>query len=98
MLAIGIMRRAPLYHIISLVLAGATMMGSWVLETGVKYVWDPAIRAYVTQPILLENSFLPYINMGIMALALIFFFYDLFDTVSEQGPSANPLQGKGGVK
>ena len=75
---------APLYAVMTMVLSGVLMIGAWVLETGVKYVWEPAIRAYSQQPILVQTPYLAYINMAIFGLAIVYFFYDLFNNVNKQ--------------
>lgn len=53
------------------------MIGAWVIEVGQTYVWDASIRAYVAEAVLVNTSYLAYINMAIFGLGLLFFIHDI---------------------
>lgn len=69
----------PLFSTLTAVSSAVLMIGAWSLNTGVEYVWDAAIRAYVTAPVIIQTSYLAYFNMLIFALAILYFFNDIMD-------------------
>ena len=64
--------------------SGILCVGSWVLEMGHTYLWNPAIRAYVIQPTIQYTAYLPFINMAIFSLGMLFFINDIM-TIAKGG-------------
>ena len=64
------------------------MVGAWIIETGYTYLWNPAIRAYVIEPTIYNTPYLPYINMAIFGLGMVFFIGDIM-TVAKGGTIAS---------
>ncbi len=75
--------------VLTLVSSAVLITGAWVLEMGHTYVWDPSIRGYIAEPIIKQTFYLPFINMGIFAIALLFFIYDMFIVVKEESEGIN---------
>ncbi len=79
------------------------MVGGWALNIGTEYVFDSSVRAHVPQDVIINTPYIPYINMMIFAIGLIYFFYDLFVTVQEEAPKvgekvSNKVDGNGGFQ
>lgn len=64
--------------------SGILIAGAWVLETGQSYVWDPSIRAYTVEAVVHQTNYIPYINIAIFGLALLFFINDIM-TIAKGG-------------
>jgi hypothetical protein len=47
-------------------------------------MWDPSIRAYVAQATIQHTGYLPYINMAIFGLGMLFFINDIM-TIAKGG-------------
>lgn len=77
----------PLMSALTAVLSGVLVVGAWVLTTGQQMIWDPAIRAYVTEPVIVSTPYLAIINMIIFGLALVYFFYDVYNLIQDETPN-----------
>lgn len=92
--------KAPLISVLTAFTSSVLIAGSWVLQIGHEYIWNAGTRAYISEPIYIQTSYLPFINMIIFGLAILFFVYDMFISVSEENESSNTnlnLQSGGGV-
>src|SRR6056297_1516925 len=79
----------PLSSAITATISGILMVGSWVLNVGNEYVWDPSIRAYTREAIIIKTPYLPSINFLIFSLAILFLFYDVFKLWKDE---STPIQ------
>lgn len=82
--ALTFFAKTPLTSVMSMISSGILIAGSWVITTGSRYVYNPAIRAYTEESINVSTGYLPYINMAIFGLSLLFFFYDVFRLASDE--------------
>jgi len=102
LLAACFVTKTPLASVLTAFTSAILIAGAWVLELGHTYVWNPATRAYVAEPVLQQTTYLPYINMMIFAVALLFFIYDMFIAAKEESEGNNSnvnLHGGGhGIK
>lgn len=76
--------KSPILSTLTMVSSAILAVGAWTIEFGGKYVWDPSIRAYVRETLIIQTPYLPIFNMMIFGLALLYFFGDLFDIISDQ--------------
>lgn len=65
------------------------MVGSWTLNVGSRYVWDPSIRAYVEQSIMVSTPYLATFNILIFGLAILYFFSDVMEVMNEESSHIN---------
>lgn len=79
----------PLVSALTMLSSGILIVGSWILNLGNTFVWDASIRAYVSEPVIINTPYLPYINMAIFGLAMMYFFYDVFNIAQNESPKLN---------
>jgi hypothetical protein len=81
----------PLVSALTMLSSGILIVGSWILHLGNTFLWDASIRAYVSEPIIIQTPYIPYINMAIFGLALMYFFYDVFTIAQNDSPKLNNI-------
>jgi len=84
LLAMIFITKTPLASVLTMITSAMLMVGAWMLRVGTEYVWDSSIRAYVTQPIYVQTGYLPFVNMAVFSIALLFFIYDMFLVAEEE--------------
>jgi len=91
--------KTPLASVLTAFFSGVLIVGSWVIRMPSEYVWSSDINAYVSQPVYVQTPYLPYINIAVFALALLFFVYDMFIVAKDEseGPNSNSRLNGGGV-
>ena len=98
LLAACFVTKTPLASVLTAFTSAILIAGAWVLEMGHTYVWNAATRAYVAEPVYQSTVYLPWINVMIFAIALLFFIYDMFIAAKEESEGTNSnvnLQGGG---
>lgn len=74
-----------IFSAITTILAAVLAIGGWRLFVGVQYVFDSATGSYIAQDIIMNTSYIAYLNMSFFGLALMFLFNDIFELI--QGES-----------
>src|SRR6056297_1159470 len=88
-LVVSFFSKTPFASALTIVMSGILMVGAWSINTGIKYVWDPSIRAYVENAAYVSTPYLPAFNMILFGLALLYFFNDIFEIMNEETKNIN---------
>jgi hypothetical protein len=73
-----------IFSALTMLFSGVLAVGSWRLFIGVQYVFDTATGSYIAENIIVNTSYLAYLNMGLFGLAMVFFFNDLFEWITKE--------------
>jgi len=73
-----------IFSALTMLFSGVLAVGSWRLFIGVQYVFDITTGSYVAEDIIVNTSYLAYLNMGLFGLAMVFFFNDLFEWITKE--------------
>ena len=80
-----------IFSALTMLFTAILAVGAWRLFVGVQYVWDTTTSSYVAQNIIMNTSYLAYLNMGLFGLAMVFFFSDLFELLQEESVGLGKL-------
>src|SRR6056297_989934 len=88
-LVVSFFSKTPFASALTIVMSGILMVGAWSINTGIKYVWDPSIRAYVENAAYVSTPYLPAFNMILFGLALLYFYNDMMDVIKGETEHIN---------
>ena len=73
-----------IFSALTMLFSGILAVGAWRLLVDIQYVFDTATGVYVAQDIIVNTSYLAYLNMGLFGLAMLFFFNDIFEWIQKE--------------
>jgi hypothetical protein len=91
MLMIAYNNKEPLFSALAMLFSSFLAVGAWSISSGVKYVYDAAIGQQVAEILIYSTPYLAYLNMGLFGLALVFFYYDVFEILTGQSKGLGNL-------
>lgn len=84
LLATTFIKSSPLNAAMSGLISAVLSVGAWTITTGIKYVWDESLGAYVAESIIINTPYLAGLNVGIFGLSLLLFFVDIFTDFQDE--------------
>lgn len=73
-----------IFSALTMLFSGILAVGAWRLLVDIQYVFDTTTGVYVAQDIIVNTSYLAYLNMGLFGLAMLFFFNDIFEWIQKE--------------
>ena len=83
--------KEPIFSALTMLFAGTLAVGAWSLNTGVQYVWDATTSSYLAETVIISTPYLSGLNIGLFGLALVFFFNDLFELITNESAGLGKL-------
>lgn len=84
LLASTFIKSSPLNASMSALISAVLAIGAWTITTGIKYVWDESLGAYVAEFVVINTPYLAGLNIGIFGLSLMLFFVDMFTDFQDE--------------
>lgn len=80
-----------IFSALTMLFSGMLAVGAWRITYGTNYIWDATTSAYVAETLIASTPYIAYLNMGLFGLALMFFYYDVFETLTGQSKGLGNL-------